>query len=188
MQARAQVTSRRASSTLLGQDGLGDGGVRQMVAVLGMCGLVATSGLAPAAGQTSRKAAPRPAAASPTATPIAPPIAAAIAPPKPPAGTSPEPIGDPASWLPLEEYPPEARAAVEQRRTVFALLIDDRGRILQCNIVESSGSALRDSATCGLLISNGQFKPARDPAGRAVAGTWQSGIRFNVQEAPAAAE
>lgn len=116
------------------------------------------------------------------------PVTKALPPPPVALIKPPEPVGDPATWLPLDEYPVEVRAAVEQRRTVFALEVDDKGRILQCNIVESSGSTLRDSTTCGLLISNGQFKPARDAAGKAVAGTWQSGIRFNVTEAPAAAE
>lgn len=157
-----------------------DAGVRQTVFGLGMCGLVVMSGGAPVAGQAVRKGAPLPVAAKSPPPPVALPVA--------PAGTAPEPIGNPASWLPLDDYPVEVRSVVEQRRTVFALSIDDRGRILQCNIIESSGSALRDSSTCGLLISNGQFKPARDAAGKAVAGTWQSGIRFNVLETSAQAD
>lgn len=147
--------------------------VRQLRFAFGMCSMLIAVGSGPALGQKISPApsAPQMAKGEPS-KPVSPVTPA----------SSPEPAGDPASWLRLEDYPPEVRATVEQRRTVFSLSIDDRGRILQCNILESSGSPLRDSTTCGLLISNGSFKPARDAAGRAVAGTWQSGVRFSLQD------
>lgn len=115
----------------------------------------------------------------------APPPAAAA----PVAGvTTPEPIGDPGKWIPLEAYPPEARAAGQQGRTEFALKIDPRGRIMQCDIVRTSGSDLLDTTTCSLLISNGSFKPARDAAGKPVVGVWQSAMRWQLVESPAPEE
>jgi TonB family protein len=96
------------------------------------------------------------------------------------------PIGSPASWFPADAYPPSARAAGMQGRTAFTLDLDAQGRITSCNITSSSGSPLLDSTTCNLLVSNARFKPAHDPSGRAVAGTWSSAMvwKLAADEAP----
>lgn len=97
------------------------------------------------------------------------------------------PIGSPAAWFPADAYPPEAKAAGLQGRTAFTLDIDARGRITGCNITASSGSALLDSTTCTLLVTNGRFQAAHDAAGRPVAGTWSSAMVWQLAapEAPA---
>lgn len=106
-------------------------------------------------------------------------MAAAPAPPRA------KPIGNPASWFPADAYPPAARNAGAEGRTVFSLDIDALGRIMRCNIVTSSGSELLDNTTCDLLVINGRFEPAHDASGRPVAGTWQSGMRWKlVQDSP----
>lgn len=98
------------------------------------------------------------------------------------ANAAPEPIGNPGDWFPPESYPAEAKIAAEEGRTEFSLDIDDHGRIMACNILISSGSELLDSQTCSQLIANGRFKPAVDGQGHAVAGKWQSSMRWQLLE------
>jgi TonB family protein len=96
------------------------------------------------------------------------------------------PIGSPAAWFPADAYPPEAKAAGIQGRTAFKLDLDPQGRITECDVTQSSGSALLDSTTCQLLVTNARFKPAHNAQGQAVAGTWSSAMVWQLAapEAP----
>lgn len=108
--------------------------------------------------------------------------------PAPPAAVAPRPspIGNPADWFPSDAYPVEARNAGQQGRTGFSVDVDERGRVMQCNVTQTSGSELLDFTTCDLVVRNGQFKPAHDAAGKAVPGVWSSGMRWQlVAGAPA---
>ncbi len=104
------------------------------------------------------------------------------------AGTPPEPVGSVAEWFPADAYPPQARAKSQEGLTVYAVELDPRGRIMRCNVVQSSGSDLLDSTTCTLVISNGRFRPARDAAGKSVAGRYQGSMRWKLVEGPASEE
>jgi protein TonB len=91
-----------------------------------------------------------------------------------------KPIGNPASWFPADAYPIEARNAGQEGRTVFRLQIDAQGRVMQCDIVQSSGSVQLDNTTCDLVLTNGHFAPAHDATGKAVPGIWQSAMRWQL--------
>ncbi|MFA5988632.1 MAG: energy transducer TonB [Sphingomonas sp.] len=108
--------------------------------------------------------------------------------PVPSGGTAPMPINDPASWTSIEDYPDEARVAEQEGRTVFSLELDDMGRITQCNIVESSGFPLLDSATCSAIIRNAVFRPALDAHDKPIASTWRSGMRWQLKNGAAQSE
>jgi len=102
-----------------------------------------------------------------------------------PAGTPPQPIGRVADWFEADSYPPQARAKAQEGQTVYAVDLDAQGRILRCNVVQSSGSDLLDSTTCTQVISNGRFRPARDAAGKPVAGRYQGSMRWKLVDGPA---
>lgn len=144
---------------------------------------VATTPADADAAAARKPAAAKPAVRKPVAKPAttpkpsATPNAAAEAPAAPAA----RPIGNPGDWFPPDSYPPEARVANQEGRTVFALDIDARGRIMACHIVKTSGSDLLDSTTCSQLIANGRFEPAKDTNGRPVAGQWRSAMRWQLQ-------
>jgi len=129
------------------------------------------------AAKTVRRSVAKPPATAPAKPAVATPT------PKPPAADeppSPSPIGSPGAWFPPDAYPPEARAAGQEGRTAFAVDVDAQGRVVACNIIGSSGSPLLDTTTCSLVIANGRFTPARGKDGKAVAGVWQSAMRWKL--------
>ena len=51
----------------------------------------------------------------------------------------------------------------------FALDIGPDGRVTNCAVTQSSGSATLDNATCRIMRSRARYTPARNPRGQAVA-------------------
>lgn len=70
------------------------------------------------------------------------------------------------SDYPYEAFTQRARGVV---RTSVA--IDARGHASGCRVTRSSGFAILDRLTCDLIVKRFRFRPARDAAGRAVAGS-----------------
>ena len=66
------------------------------------------------------------------------------------------------------DYPPSALRKGEQGTVKFQLVIGTNGRVSACNILQSSGSAALDAATCSMLTARARFEPARDANGNAV--------------------
>ena len=68
------------------------------------------------------------------------------------------------SLLQQVDYP-----ALDQPETgtaTFVLLIDERGRVADCTVVETSGIASLDAQTCGAVTSQAKFSPAIGVDGR----------------------
>lgn len=93
-----------------------------------------------------------------------------------------EPTGNPASWFSHDDYPVEALRRNEEGRVMLRLKIDPRGAPRACAIVSSSGSIILDDATCDLAMRRSRFMPARGADGKAVWGSWTSGIRWQLTE------
>lgn len=93
------------------------------------------------------------AAPEPSALPAAPPAERARALPSGPIFTE-------------ADYPKQAADNREEGIVGFRLTIGPSGRIADCTILRSSGSALLDQATCRLLVKRARFKPARDEEGK----------------------
>jgi periplasmic protein TonB len=96
-------------------------------------------------------------------------------------GPSPTPLGSPSQWISNADYPPAASAAGQEGRTVFALDVDNKGRVTGCRIIQSSGSPLLDNTTCSSMVVNARFKPARGTDGKPVASAWQSAMQWKLQ-------
>jgi protein TonB len=64
------------------------------------------------------------------------------------------------------DYPPSAIRAEAQGIVGFTLDVDKDGRVTNCAIVSSSGSAVLDQATCRIMTARAQFVPAHDRKGR----------------------
>lgn len=82
------------------------------------------------------------------------------------------------SYLSADDYPAEAILAEEQGTVRFRLTVGPDGRVSDCAIAESSGSASLDSTTCRILTERARFTPATDAGGNPTTDTVVSTIRW----------
>jgi protein TonB len=80
-----------------------------------------------------------------------------------------------ASYIQADDYPPTAMRANQQGQVTFLMAIGPDGRLTDCIVTGSSGSAELDSATCRIMKSRARFTPARDAHGNPN-GDLQSGL------------
>jgi TonB family protein len=65
----------------------------------------------------------------------------------------------------MEDYPARARRNRESGRVVTRFEVAEDGFVENCHIVQSSGSAVLDDASCRLLARRMRYDPARNRAG-----------------------
>jgi protein TonB len=124
-----------------------------------------------------RLQAPEPPIQTVTAPPppvMIPPVAPSPpAPPPPPRKTvsAQSAKGDLRSLFSADDYPPSALSAGAEGSVRASLSIDTAGRVVGCNITQSSGNTALDSATCNILRRRAKFTPARDSNGNPTADT-----------------
>ncbi|WP_298194839.1 energy transducer TonB [Novosphingobium sp.] len=93
-----------------------------------------------------------------------------------------QPLGVPGKWVSDADYPAAALRRGDQGATRFELAISPDGRVRDCRIAQSSGSADLDAATCARLTQRARFTPARDEHGDLVAGRYSGVIRWRIPE------
>lgn len=64
-------------------------------------------------------------------------------------------------WFEFHDYPMKAFEKHQQGVTRFDLLVDPRGRAVNCTITKSSGSPILDEGTCKMASFRARFAPAR---------------------------
>lgn len=84
------------------------------------------------------------------------------------------PRADPRSWINPADVPDSLRR--EHGRTKVTLAIDENGKVISCDIAESSGKGDLDRLSCDLLTSRGIFVPATDADGRHIPGDFTDAI------------
>jgi periplasmic protein TonB len=67
-----------------------------------------------------------------------------------------------------DDYPARALRGEEEGRVAYRIRIGPDGRVSQCDIRVSSGSAALDDTTCRIVRARARFAPARDSQGHAV--------------------
>lgn len=85
----------------------------------------------------------------------------------------------PSLTLLTDDYPRDARAKGETGRALVRFLVNERGRVHECSVLESSGSAALDATTCN-IARRGRFKPARDANGAPRSEYWLWGIDWQL--------
>ncbi len=95
-----------------------------------------------------------------------------------------KPIGNPATWIPANGYPPAAAASGEQGRVAFTLTVDETGRVSECKVTQSSESPLLDESTCNFMTANGRFEVPRNKKNKPTMGTWSSAMTWKLVAAP----
>lgn len=115
---------------------------------------------------------------APPPSPIPPPFNPPPAPPAPPAPPPPPRVIPPQraranlnSYFSTDDYPAAALRTNDEGSTGFRLTIGPSGRVSDCAITSSSGSAALDQATCRILRSRARYTPARDTSGNPTSGT-----------------
>lgn len=93
-----------------------------------------------------------------------------------------KPVGSPGAWISSGDYPVSALRIMAQGKTRFRLDVDARGHVAGCIIVQGSGTAALDTATCALLTARANFTPATDRTGRPIASTYSSSVFWQVPE------
>ncbi len=79
-----------------------------------------------------------------------------------------------------DDYPSAAQRNEEQGTTAVRLDIGTNGRVTNCTVTSSSGSASLDSTTCRLLTSRARFTPARDDTGQATSDSVSTRITWRL--------
>lgn len=80
-----------------------------------------------------------------------------------------------------DDYPASALSSGEQGMVQAMLEIDESGRVMDCTVTRSSGSAALDSATCSILRRRARFVPARDEGGQAVTDQMSTSIVWRLE-------
>jgi TonB family protein len=96
----------------------------------------------------------------------------------PVAAVQPRLSGNPAFYFGPDSYPVEAQRQGWEGRSSVAVQVDPNGAPTGCEVVQSSGHAVLDEATCRIVVDRVLFVPARDGQGRAVSGIYH---HFNVR-------
>lgn len=115
------------------------------------------------------------AAPPPVITPTAPP-----APPPPPAPVISKAAaarGNPSSWVTTDDYPSSSIRNEEQGTTGLTFEVDPAGKVINCRVTSSSGSATLDDTACRLVTRRGRYTPALDQAGNPTGGGTKT-LRF----------
>jgi len=124
--------------------------------------------------QTVNQAPPAPAPPAPVALP-APPAA-----PPPPRFTpkAAAPKGNPGNWATSNDYPSRALREEREGTTGFRVTVGTDGKVTDCQITRSSGSADLDDATCSNIRRRARFTPATDGDGNPTTGSYSNSIRW----------
>ena len=93
---------------------------------------------------------------------------------------NPVPRGNPGNWANTNDYP--SRALQQEREGIvgFRTTIDPNGRVIDCQIISSSGHPDLDQATCTNVTRRARFDPAVDEDGNAVTGTYSNRVRWQI--------
>lgn len=108
----------------------------------------------------------------------------------PPIAEQPKDGSSPARLLNMFEvftpdsYPAEALRNEEQGISRASISLDAAGRLTDCRIALSSGSASLDRQTCAALKARGKFAAARDAKARRFASNVMVSVKWALPEAP----
>jgi protein TonB len=100
--------------------------------------------------------------------------------PEPPRIAKPLQARNPGSWVTNDDYPAAALRAEQQGTTSFRLDVDASGRVTNCTVTGSSGSALLDNTACSLLKRRARFGAAEDSNGNKIPASYSNRFRWEI--------
>lgn len=81
-----------------------------------------------------------------------------------------------------DDYPLQALRNLEQGTVAAVVRVGADGRVMDCIVVQSSGSPSLDLQTCRIIWTRARFEPARDGKGRPVESALRQRIRWQLPE------
>ena len=115
-------------------------------------------------------------------------IAPTLAPPPPPKPTpsfdpvAARPANNARAWVTQSDYRSSWIARDYAGTVGFRLNVGASGRVEGCSVTQSSGVAALDEATCQLVTRRARFDPAKNGEGRAVAGSYNGAVRWQLPD------
>lgn len=97
-----------------------------------------------------------------------------------PATSDPVPRGLLSSYVTNDDYPASAMRTEQSGVTHFRLTISAHGQVIDCEVTQSSGSALLDNTSCNLFKRRARFAPARDAAGAETEGSFTMALHWEM--------
>lgn len=91
------------------------------------------------------------------------------------------PVGELQGLISADDYPVTAQREDQQGTTRFLILIDEKGLPRDCTLLGTSGSAVLDSRSCGLIMQRARFKPALDQTGKPAKSSWIQAINWRLE-------
>lgn len=88
------------------------------------------------------------------------------------------PLNSPGSWVTQDDYSSSDIRAERQGTARFTLSIGTDGKVKSCSIVQSTGFASLDAATCKYVSRRARFETALDDAGAPATGSYSGSIRW----------
>ncbi len=89
---------------------------------------------------------------------------------------------DGASWISTDDYPSAALREGRQGTSRFTVKVGEDGRVVECQIVGSSGSPDLDEAACAAMKRRARFEPALDAEGKPTTGTYASVMQWRIPQ------
>jgi periplasmic protein TonB len=110
-------------------------------------------------------------------------------PPPPPAfPRAVSPKNNIGQWVTINDYPARALQMEEEGTTGFRLEVGKDGRVIDCTIIASSGSAALDAAACKNVTRRAHFSPALDDDGQPTIGYYSNRVRWRIPSEPSYAQ
>lgn len=80
-----------------------------------------------------------------------------------------------------DDYPEQAVREEDTGQATVMLLVDETGKVADCQLQKTSGNASLDAMTCIAFIKRARFRPARDAAGKPMKDVFYQSIAWRIQ-------
>lgn len=100
---------------------------------------------------------------------------------EPPPGLARDLDGSLSGLLSADDYPDSALYFGDQGSVKVALLVDERGLVADCTVVDTSSVAALDAQTCALIKQRARFKPAQGDDGKPAKSATTATITWRMQ-------
>jgi TonB family protein len=91
-------------------------------------------------------------------------------------------LRNPQAIVTFRDYPSDSLRQHEYGIVSIVLRVSPEGRVISCDITESSGAAALDKKTCSLHMARARFDPAKDATGLPTAGEYRASTSWGIEE------